>query len=44
MAIKNCRNGNGEEPEEKKGPVTGPKWNLAQGEVPRPNSITEAMG
>jgi hypothetical protein len=23
--------------------VTGPKWDLAQGEVPRPDTITEAM-
>jgi hypothetical protein len=27
----------------KKGPVTGPKWDLAQGEVPRPDNITEAV-
>jgi hypothetical protein len=25
------------------GPVTGPKWDTAQGEVPRPDTITEAM-
>jgi hypothetical protein len=25
------------------GPVTDPKWDLAQGEVPRPDTITEAM-
>jgi hypothetical protein len=34
---------NGEEPEEKKGPETGPKCDPAQGEVPRPDTITEAM-
>jgi hypothetical protein len=28
---------------EKEGPVTGPKWDPAQGEVPRPDNITEAM-
>jgi hypothetical protein len=28
---------------EKEGPATGPKWVPAQGEVPRPDSITEAM-
>ena len=27
----------------KEGPVTGPKWDPAQGEVPRPDTITEAM-
>ena len=27
----------------KGGPVKGPYWNLAQGEVPRPDAITEAM-
>ena len=26
-----------------KGPETGPKWNPAQGEAPRPDTITEAM-
>jgi hypothetical protein len=25
------------------GPATGPKWDPAQGEVPRPDHITEAM-
>jgi hypothetical protein len=24
-------------------PATGPKWNSAQGEVPRPDTVTEAM-
>jgi hypothetical protein len=24
-------------------PVTGPKWDPSQGEVPRPDTITEAM-
>jgi hypothetical protein len=28
----------------KEGPATGPKWDPAQGEVPRPDTITEAMG
>jgi hypothetical protein len=27
----------------KEGPAIGPKWDLAQGEVPRPDTITEAM-
>ena len=27
----------------KEGPATGPKWDPAQGEVPRPDTITEAM-
>jgi hypothetical protein len=27
----------------KEGPVTGIKWDPAQGEVPRPDTITEAM-
>jgi hypothetical protein len=27
----------------KEGPVTGPKWNPGQGEVLRPDTITEAM-
>jgi hypothetical protein len=27
----------------KEGPVTGPKWDPAQGVVPRPDTITEAM-
>ena len=27
----------------KEGPVTGPKWDPAQGEVPKPDTITEAM-
>jgi hypothetical protein len=27
----------------KEGPMIGPKWDAAQGEVPRPNTITEAM-
>jgi hypothetical protein len=27
----------------KEGPATGPKWVPAQGEVPRPNTITEAI-
>ena len=40
--------GNGEEPEGKqkqkqKHPATGPKWDPAQGKVPRPDTITEAM-
>ena len=25
------------------GPVTGPKWDLDEGEVPRPDTITEVM-
>jgi len=33
---------NGEEPEERS-PVTCPKWNPAQGETPRPDTITEAI-
>jgi hypothetical protein len=28
---------------EKEGSATGPKWDSAQGEVPRPDTITEAM-
>ena len=36
------RDGNAVEPE-LKGPVTGPKWDPAQGEVPRPATVTEAM-
>jgi hypothetical protein len=35
--------GIGEEPEEKEGPVTGPSWDPAQGEAPRPDTNTEAM-
>jgi hypothetical protein len=27
----------------KEGPGTGPKWDPVQGEVPRPETITEAM-
>jgi hypothetical protein len=27
----------------KGGPVTDPKWDPAQGEAPRPDTITEAM-
>jgi hypothetical protein len=27
----------------KEGPETAPKWDPAQGEVPRPDTITEAM-
>ena len=37
---KNCRDKNGEVTE---GPVTGPKWDPAQEEAPRTNTITEAM-
>ena len=39
---KNYKDGNGEEPEEKNCPAIGPKWDLAQGEVPRPDTMTEA--
>jgi hypothetical protein len=38
---KNCRGGNGDWGKE--GPVIGPKWDPTQGEIPRPNTITEAM-
>jgi hypothetical protein len=27
----------------KEGPATGPKWDRAQGKIPRPDTITEAM-
>ena len=27
----------------KKGTVTGPKWDPAQGDAPKPDTITEAM-
>jgi hypothetical protein len=27
----------------KEGPVTGPKWDPGQGEVPRPDTTAEAM-
>jgi len=41
---KKCRDGSGEEPEEKKVQWQGPKWDPAQGEAPRPDTITETMG
>jgi hypothetical protein len=34
----NYRDGNREEPEEKKVQRQGPKWNPAQGEAPRPDT------
>jgi hypothetical protein len=37
---KNCRDGNGEEPE---GPETGPKWDPPQRKIPLSDRITEAM-
>jgi hypothetical protein len=40
---KNSRDGNGEEPEEKKVQWQAQKWDPAQGETPRPDSITEAI-
>jgi hypothetical protein len=40
---KNYWDGNGKQPEEKEGPATGPRWDPTQGEIPRPDTITEAM-
>ena len=41
---KNYRDLNREETDKKEGSATGPKWNSAQGEVARPDTVTEAMG
>jgi hypothetical protein len=46
MELENIRRISGMEMERslrKQGPATGPKWDLAQGVVPRPDIITEAM-
>ena len=40
---KNYRDLNREETDKKEGSATGPKWNSAQGEVARPDTVTEAM-
>jgi hypothetical protein len=33
----------GKERLRKEGPLTGPKWGPAQGEAPRPATVTDAM-
>jgi hypothetical protein len=38
----NYSGGSREEPEERRS-ATGPKWDPGQGEVPRPDTITEAI-
>jgi hypothetical protein len=39
----NYRDGNEEESKGKEGPVTGQKWDPAQGDIPRPDTITETI-
>jgi hypothetical protein len=41
--LKNLKGWKWREACRKEGPTTGPKWDPAQGEVPRPHTITEAM-
>jgi hypothetical protein len=43
FSLKNYRDKNEKETEEKNSPVTGPIWEPSQEEAPRPDTITDAL-